>query len=124
MILLRLLVNPQATGPLNNTVTVSHANPDPITTNNSATAIIIANNTAQSSSSVDLAITKTVNRTTATLMDDIIFTINYTNQGTQTASGVKIYEVLPPELYIVNTSLTPSATQNNLYTWDVGNLAP
>lgn len=124
MILLRLLVSPQATGPLNNTVTITHANPDPVTTNNSATAIIIANNSAMQSSSVDLEISKTVNRSTATLMDDIIFTIDYENKGTQAASGVKVYEVLPPELYIVNTSRTPSSTQNNLYTWDIGTLAP
>lgn len=124
MILLRLLVAPEATWPLNNTVTITHGNPDPVTTNNNATAIIIANNTALASSNVDLQISKTVNRNTATLMDDIIFTINYSNQGTQAASGVKVYEVLPPELYIVNTSLTPSSTQNNLYTWDIGTLAP
>jgi|GEM_PF-7113433 len=124
MILLRLMVSPEAAGPLNNTVTITHANPDPVASNNNATAIIIANNSAIASSNVDLQISKTVNRSTATLMDDIIFTINYSNQGTQAASGVKVYEVLPPELYIVNTSVTPTTTQNNLYTWNIGNLAP
>jgi len=80
------MVSPSATGPLNNTVTITHANPDPVTTNNTAAAIVIANNSAMTSSNVDLTISKTVNRSTATLMDDIIFTIDYENRGTQSAS--------------------------------------
>lgn len=85
MILLRLMVQPTASGPLTNTVTLSHANPDPVMSNNSATATVIANTSGPSSSNVDLAITKTVNRTTAGFMDDIIFTLNYRNNGSQTA---------------------------------------
>jgi len=58
-------------------------------------------------------------------MDSIIFTINYKNNGTQTAPNVKVYEVLPPSLYIVSRTepVTPTMT-NNLYTRSVGDLAP
>ncbi len=47
MILLRLLVDPSAHGPILNTVSITHGNTDPIMTNNAATAIIIANTAAQ-----------------------------------------------------------------------------
>jgi uncharacterized repeat protein (TIGR01451 family) len=118
------MVQPTASGPLTNTVSLTHANPDPVQSNNSATATVIANTAGPSMSNVDLVINKTVNRTTAGFMDDIIFTINYSNQGNQTAQGVKVYEVLPPELYIVSTSRQPSSITNNLYTFDIGQLAP
>lgn len=125
MILLRLMVSPDAYGPLTNTVTLTHANPDPVMTNNTASAVVIANTSAPGSSNIDLAITKTVNRTTATLMDDIVFTIDYINNGSGTAEDVKVYEVLPPSLYIVSrTEPTSPTINNNLYTRSVGNLAP
>ena len=125
MILLRLMVDPDAYGPLTNTVTLTHANPDPVMTNNTASAVVIANTSAPGSSNIDLAITKTVNRTTATLMDDIVFTIDYVNNGSGTAEDVKVYEVLPPSLYIVSrTEPTSPTINNNLYTRSVGNLAP
>ena len=101
MILLRLMVDPDAYGPLTNTVSLNYAGPDPVSTNNDATAVVIANTSAPGSSNIDLAITKTVNRTTATLMDDIVFTIDYINNGTETANDVKVYEVLPPSLILL-----------------------
>ena len=43
MIILRLLVDPQASGQLKTTATVSAENPDPVPSNNTADAIILAN---------------------------------------------------------------------------------
>ncbi len=58
-------------------------------------------------------------------MDDIIFTIDYVNNGIETATDVKVYEVLPPALYIVDrTEPLAPVINNNLYTRSIGNLAP
>ncbi|AQQ68885.1 hypothetical protein Mag101_15525 [Microbulbifer agarilyticus] len=57
--------------------------------------------------------------------DTVVYTLNYGNSGTTTATGVVISETLPPNTSFDRASSTPGWVQNgNTFTFDVGTLAP
>ena len=70
---------------------------------------------------------KTVNNNNPLLIDDIAYTISYTNQGTQPATNVVIYDMVPFALSDSSIITTPAHTQildGNIYQWNIGTVGP
>lgn len=80
---------PAAAGPITNTATVSATNPDPNSTNNTAT------NNLTVVVQADLSITKSTTATSATSGFPVTYSINVTNAGPNAASNVVVTDVLP-----------------------------
>jgi uncharacterized repeat protein (TIGR01451 family) len=90
-----VIVNVTAvSGSIMNTVVGSSDAFDPVTTNNSATAITTINVPL----SADLVITKTTPTTSAAPGNPISYTITVTNNGPSTASSVTMTDLLPTSL--------------------------
>ncbi len=71
---------------------------------------------------VDLELTKTANKSTASVNDQIVYTLTVTNNGPADATGVTIADQLPSGLTF-NTSTASKGTYNSGNgTWSVGNL--
>ena len=83
-------------------------------------ATAFANTTV--SSAPRLAIEKTVSRKLAQAGESIVYTINYSNTGTDDATNVTIEDHLPAELSVTSISGNGSET-NGIVTWDKGTLA-
>jgi len=76
--------------------------------------------------SPDLAITKT-GPSQARTGQVITYVINYTNKliAANTALGVQVTDILPPELtYVPNSGTKGVRVAGNTLTWDLGNLTP
>ncbi len=74
----------------------------------------------------DLAITKTVNETTAKFGDKLIYTIDVTNNGPNDAAGVTVTDTLPADLTYVSNAAQPGWTASlngNVLTWTSPTLA-
>ena len=71
---------------------------------------------------VDLELTKTISKSTASVNDQVVYTISVTNNGPADATGVTVADELPSDLTF-NSSTTSKGTYNsNNSTWTVGNL--
>ena len=124
LVVLRLLVQPSASWPLHNTVTLTHTNNDTNLANNTATATVFAQQAGQLSDA-DLYVTNNVNISQASLIDQIVYTIEYGNNWSETANDAVLYKVLPQELYVVSSSQAPNNIQNgNLYVFNIWNINP
>jgi hypothetical protein len=73
-------VSPGAGNIIENTVTITHAANDPNTDNDSEEAIVIVNASESEESSIDLTIDKVADKSQASIMDNITYTLTYTNQ--------------------------------------------
>ncbi len=124
MILLRLLVDEDASGTLSSVATVTATNPDPYTSNNSRTASIVVGNYRDGStiSDVDLFITKDVDLNQSSVTDELTYAITYGNQGTDTANNTVIYDIIPSNMYVVSASPEPTGTSGATLIWDIGDL--
>lgn len=80
MILLRLLVAPDAHGTVTSIATISANNPDPYMSNNTANASIVVGNDGAVLADADLYIDKQVNKSQASVTDELTYTISYGNQ--------------------------------------------
>jgi uncharacterized repeat protein (TIGR01451 family) len=70
---------------------------------------------------VDLELEKSVDATTALVGDNVVFTIDVTNQGPSDASGVVVTDQLPSGFIFVSAD---DANYNNVTgEWNIGNLA-
>ena len=89
---------------------------DPNTANNTASA-------TETPQQAELALTKAVSDATPNVGDQITFTITLTNAGLNTATGVRVTDLLPAGLSFV--SATPSQGTYTPATglWDVGTVA-
>ncbi len=98
-----------------NTATVSSETPDINASNNTAdaTTVIVQ--------SVDLRLTKTVDRASANVGETVTFTIRLTNDGPGTATGVAVREALPAGLELV--SATPSSGTVSGDVWTIPSLS-
>lgn len=70
----------------------------------------------------DLAVTKTVNNTTPTVGDNVLFTIVATNNGPSNATGVIVNDILPSGYEFVNASATLGVYNNGNGNWVINNL--
>ncbi len=73
--------------------------------------------------STDLSVSKFVNFTTATLNDSLVYTINVTNNGSNSATNIKIEDILPSGVTFVNASTTQGTFNNTSSFWYAGTLA-
>jgi uncharacterized repeat protein (TIGR01451 family) len=97
---MELVVRVVSPGPHTNTATVSRSDqPDPDTTNNTASAELGV-------ASADLALAKSVDPIAANLGEVVTFTVTLTNNGPTAATGVEVSDLLPDGLAFV--SATPS----------------
>lgn len=89
---------------IHNEATISTTTPESNTANNTATYDIALN-------IADVAVTKQVNKVAASTGDNLIYTINYINNGPHTANNVEITDMWPTN-YLDDppVSITPSAT--------------
>lgn len=71
----------------------------------------------------DLGVTKTVNITTPTVGNNVIFTIVATNHGPSNATGVIVNDLLPSGYEFVNASATLGVYNNGNGNWVINNLA-
>ncbi len=102
--------------PIVNTAVVQGDQPDPYPANNQVSLTIPLSPT-------DLGITKTIDNTTATVGQQITYTLRVTNNGPNDATGTSVSDPLPSGLSFV--SATPSVGTYNPTTgiWSIGNLA-
>ncbi len=75
------------------------------------------------SSAPMLQVGKTVSQSTANPGDNLTYTINYTNTGTDTATGVVLSDQLPPELTFVGATGGGTHSGSGLVTWVLPPLA-
>ena len=72
----------------------------------------------------DMAITKSVDKTSASVGDTLTYTIKVFNTGKDPLTGVSVSDDIPTGTTYVAGSATPAATQSGkTLTWTVGNLA-
>jgi len=72
--------------------------------------------------SADLSLVKSVNPTTASVGDNVIWTITVTNDGPNDATGVTVSDNLPAGLNYVSDN-SSNAFNPNTGIWNIGNLA-
>ncbi|MDB9421097.1 Ig-like domain-containing protein [Microcystis aeruginosa CS-563/04] len=70
----------------------------------------------------DLSVTKTASISSVELGETFTYTIQVTNNGSVTAQGVTITEILQEPVTFVSASLTPSQQSDNAFTFDIGDL--
>ena len=99
---------------ITNTASASTSTHDPVAANNTASASLDVPN-------ADLAVTKTVSDATPELGADVTFTVTVTNNGSDTAQGVTVADVLPAGLTLVSSN--PSTGTYASGVWTVGMLA-
>jgi len=75
-----------------------------------------------SSPSANLAVTKTVDKSTASVGDTITYTITLTNNGPSDATGVSVTDAIPSELNFVSATSTTGSYSTTTGMWTIGDL--
>lgn len=104
-IFLRALYNGSAPGAVTNTATISTSSEDRNPDNNTSTIVIPV------SSSADLSIRKTASPDPALIGQPLLYTLEITNNGWDSAAGVQLSDKIPPAL------LNPVFSSDNGSTW-------
>ncbi len=99
-------------GAITNTVTSSAAQPDPVPANNTSSVLV----TGQQA---DLSILKSVNNTMPNVDDQVIFTIELSNQGPSTANNVSVSEILPAGLSLASASPSQGVYNASSGLWEL-----
>jgi uncharacterized repeat protein (TIGR01451 family) len=73
---------------------------------------------------IDLAVTKTVDRTSPVVGEDVLWTMTVRNEGAHTATGVTLRDVLPSGVTYVSSSVAKGSFDPGTGVWNVGNLVP
>lgn len=109
-----------ASGTLNNTVTVSANETDPVTGNNSASA----NTAIASILTADMEITKTDSPDPVLPGNNLTYTLNVRNNGPDNATAVTVVDTLPAGVTLVSATWPAgSCTGSTTLTCNIGNLA-
>jgi uncharacterized repeat protein (TIGR01451 family) len=98
--------------PIDNTATVSSAEPESNPLNNSSRETINVD-------SMDLQVVKTVNNATPNEGNTIVYTITVTNLGPAPASGITITDTLPAGLTLTSDNSATTATSYTGGIWDL-----
>jgi len=117
--------------PANGTLTLVYSASVPNnagTFTNSATAVVAATSIGPATSNVtvgssDLAVTKSVNNATPNVGTNVTYTIQVTNNGASTATGVVISDLLPAGLTYVSSTPSQGIYTSGTGAWAVGTLA-
>ena len=113
-----IVVIPTAAGTITNTASVSGNEPDPDSSNNSATQATVVGG-------ADLAITKGDDRDPVLVLDALIYTLTVTNNGPAVSTGVTTTDVLPSSVVFVSVTSTAGACAESggVVTCSLGGLA-
>ena len=112
---LSIVATVKSSGNYANTASISGAQPDPVSGNNSSTV------TPNPSAVADLAVVKSVNITTPTVGDNVTFTIVASNNGPSNATGVVVNDAIPAGYTLV--SATPSTGSWSAPNWTINSLS-
>lgn len=99
-----------------NTAVVSANEPDSNTSNNTASATV-------NPLYADLAVVKTVNNSTQTVGQNVVFTILASNLGPSNATGVVMNDLLPAGLDYVSHTASAGTYNAGTGVWSIGSLA-
>lgn len=99
-----------------NTAVVSASEPDSNTSNNSASATV-------NPLFADLSVVKTVNNSTQTVGQNVVFTILASNLGPANATGVVMNDLLPAGLTYVSHTASSGTYNSGTGAWSIGSLA-
>ena len=103
-------------GPVTNIATKTEVNEfDPVTANDSAGVTV-------NGQCADLQVVKTVDKPLVTTGDVVRFTVVVTNNGLTEATGVRVRDVLPPDLVFLSAVASQGAYVPETGFWDVGTL--
>jgi uncharacterized repeat protein (TIGR01451 family) len=117
-VMLSILALVVSSGPQTNTAAITHSDQfDPVASNNTASAVV----TAQQA---NLALGKTVDDSTSNVGDTISYTITLTNSGPDSASNVNVNDLLPAGLTFVSASTSVGTYNAGTGAWKVGTVAP
>jgi uncharacterized repeat protein (TIGR01451 family) len=113
---LSLQVRVQSSSAQTNTAAISHSDQfDPVTTNNSASAI-------ETPQRADLRLTKTVNNATPNVGDTVTFTVTLADLGPNAATNVTVQDLLPAGLTFVAATPSQGTYSSTTGAWNVGTL--
>jgi uncharacterized repeat protein (TIGR01451 family) len=87
------------------------------------TAILTDSNIVTVSSAPSLSISKTASKTVANPGDTLIYTINYSNTGTDQATNVTIEDHLPANTTFVSASAGGMEASTDIVDWTIGTVA-
>ncbi len=107
----------EASGDYNNIGSITATEPDPDPGNNTDNALTLPRTEA------DLVIDKEVNYLTPMVGDDVVFSINVTNNGPNLATGVTVTDLLPAGYVYVDSIASQGSYDNVVGIWTVGALA-
>ena len=107
-----------ASGNVVNTATVSSNTADPDSDNNSASKTIVVNVVEKSA---DLEVTKTASKSPVEPGETFTYTVAVKNNGPDAAENVKIADILPSSLDVIE--ITPSIGNWSAPNWTIGTLA-
>ena len=99
-----------------NTAVVSANEPDSNTSNNTASATV-------NPLYADLSVVKTVNNSTQTVGQNVVFTILASNLGPSNATGVVMNDLLPAGLVYVSHTASAGTYNAGTGVWSIGSLA-
>lgn len=117
-LILTVTVNPNASGSIVNTTTVTSSTSDPNTENNTATKVI----TIQAVElRADLEISKNASKNPVQPGETFTYTISVKNNGPDAAANVSVQDVLPTSLNFIEAN--PSVGTWNAPNWTIGSLA-
>jgi uncharacterized repeat protein (TIGR01451 family) len=124
MILVRAKVNNTAYGIQTNTISIMSDSPDADISNNTAsTSILIVD--PQLFGDVDLSLDQDISLSEADISQELLYTLTYTHQGNDEAEGVRVYNMFPPSLSIIDTVPVASviSESDGIYWWNLGNVS-
>lgn len=92
---------------------------------NSATAVIdvIYDGGGEEEEYSDISISKTVDKSSADVGEEIDYTITVTNNGPSDATGVVVNDILPQHIKYVSHEASQGTYDENTGAWDLGSLA-
>jgi uncharacterized repeat protein (TIGR01451 family) len=102
---------------IDNTVAISTATPESDYDNNSDEADIMVK-------TLDLEVAKTADKSAVLTNELVTFTLAWRNNGPWAAVNAVLEDVLPAGLTFVSSQPTTSAVSGNVYSWNLGDVAP
>ena len=113
---LTLVATATSTTTVTNTATkTGEVQPDPVSTNNSASAAVTG-------VSADISVVKTVNQTTPTVGQNVTYTLVAHNLGPSTATSVQLHDMLPAQVTFVSDTATQGIYDPATGIWNVGTM--
>jgi len=124
---LQITASVNASGNYTNTAEITASNqPDPDSTPNNGVATeddYATSTTVPVPTSADLSLTKTVSNTAPLVGSQVIFSLQISNAGPQTADGVAVTDLLPSGYTYASYSATAGNYDSATGLWTIGNIA-